>query len=93
MATKPLVIPHLFSGDKSWDEWIDHFESVADVCNWDDATKLKWLRVRLGGRAGFVFRRLPEEQGQIMARSRPRRGPSSSLSREQRSIKSGCNLV
>ena len=61
MATKPLVIPDLFSGDKSWDEWIDHFESVADVCNWDDATKLKWLRVRLGGRASTVFRLLPEE--------------------------------
>ena len=27
---------------------------------WDDAAKLKWLRVRLTGRAGTVFRRLPE---------------------------------
>ena len=60
MANRPLVIPDLFTSDKSWDEWIDHFESVADVCNWDGATKLKWLRVRLGGRAGTVFRRLPE---------------------------------
>ena len=60
MAAKPPVIPELYTGEKSWDEWIDHFESVAQVCGWDAATKLKWLRVRLTGRAGTVFRRLPE---------------------------------
>ena len=30
------------------------------VCEWDDEAKLKLLRVRLTGRAGTVFRRLPE---------------------------------
>ena len=30
------------------------------MCEWDDQAKLKWLRVRLTGRAGTVFRRLPE---------------------------------
>lgn len=54
---RPPVIPELFV---SWDEWIDHVESVVEVCGWDDANKLKWLRVRLSGRAGMVFRRLPE---------------------------------
>ena len=44
MAAKPLVIPELFAGDKSWDDWIDHFESVSEVCGWDEANKLKWLR-------------------------------------------------
>ena len=33
---------------------------MAEVCGWDDANKLKWLRVRLSGRAGTVFRHLPE---------------------------------
>jgi len=60
MAAKPPVIPELYTGEKSWDEWIDHFDSVAQVCGWDAATKLKWLRVRLTGRAGTVFRCLPE---------------------------------
>lgn len=59
-ASKPAVLPELYSGEKSWDEWIDHFDSVATVCGWDDAAKLKWLRVRLTGRAGTAFRRLPE---------------------------------
>ncbi len=61
MAAKPPVIPELFSGDKSWDDWIYHFQSVAEVCGWDNANKLKWLRVRLTGRAGQVFTRLPDD--------------------------------
>lgn len=60
MAAKPPVIPEPYNGEKSWDEWIDHFDSVAEVCGWDAANKLKWLRVRLTGRAGTFFRRLPE---------------------------------
>ena len=59
-ATKPPVIPELYTGEKSWDEWIDHFDSVAQVCGWNAAAKLKWLRVRLSGRAGTAFRRLPD---------------------------------
>ena len=61
MAAKPSVIPELFSGDKSWDDWIYHFESVAEVCGWDTDNKLKWLRVRLTGRAGQTFKRLPDD--------------------------------
>ena len=59
-ATKPPVIPEQFIGEKSWDEWTDHFESVAEVCGWDGANKLKWLRVRVTGRAATVFRCLPD---------------------------------
>ena len=44
---KPPVIPELFAGDKSWDEWINHFESVAEVCGWDEDDRLMWLHVRL----------------------------------------------
>ena len=58
---KPPVFPELYTGEKSWDEWYDHFDSIATVCEWDDATKLSWLRVRLSGRAATTFRRLPEE--------------------------------
>ena len=58
---KPLVLPDVFTGDKNWEEWIDHFDSVATVNGWDDAAKLQWLRVRMTGRAATTFRRLPEE--------------------------------
>ena len=60
MAQKPVVLPEVFTGEKSWDEWKDHFDSVAAVNGWDDAAKLMWLRVRLTGRAATTFRRLPE---------------------------------
>jgi len=54
--TRPLVLPELFMGDKSFEEWIDHFESVV---GWDDADKLKWLQVSLSGRAGTCFSAVP----------------------------------
>ena len=62
MSSKPLLIPEPFSGDcGNWQEWIDHFESVAVVNKWDtDGDKLKWLRVRLTGKAHTVFMKLPE---------------------------------
>ena len=62
MAVRNLALPELFSGeDKAhWDDWIDHFEKVAVVNNWDDATKKKWLPARLTGRAATVYRRLPD---------------------------------
>lgn len=49
--TKPLVLPETFDGTQGWDEWYFHFENVAAVNWWDDTQKLKWLRVRLTGRA------------------------------------------
>ena len=46
---------------ESWVEWIDHFESVADINKWEsNADKLKWLKVRLTDRAIKVFRQLPD---------------------------------
>jgi hypothetical protein len=55
---RPLVLPETFSGEADLAEWIDHFESVAAVNEWDDTGKLQWLRVRLTGRA---FKRFPED--------------------------------
>ena len=57
--SRPAVLPEIYSGEKSWDEWIHHFESIATVNEWNGAAKLNWLRVWLTGRAGTVFRRLP----------------------------------
>ena len=55
------MLPELYTGEKSWDEWHDHFDSIATVCEWDDAAKLSWLRVQLSLRAATTLRRLPEE--------------------------------
>ena len=60
MATKPLVLPDTYTGEKSWKEWEYHFNNVAAVNDWDAENKLKWLKVRLTGRAQIAFQRLPE---------------------------------
>ena len=46
-AASPLILPEPFDGTSNWDDWAFHFENVAAVNGWDDADKLKWLRVRL----------------------------------------------
>ena len=60
-SAKPLVLPDIFDGSKSWDDWISHFENVADINEWDDGAKLKWMKVRLIGRAQKAFHHLGEE--------------------------------
>ena len=61
MASKPVILPETFQGTASWDDWIEHFERVAVVNEWtSSAAKLKWLKVRLTGKAATVLKRLPE---------------------------------
>lgn len=62
MATRPAVLPETYSGEGSFTDWLDHFESVAVVNDWDDAARILWLRVRLVGRAQSAFKHLSEEQ-------------------------------
>ena len=60
-SAKPLVLPDTYDGSKSWDDWISHFENVADVNEWNDGMKLKWIKVRLIGRAQKPFQHLGDE--------------------------------
>ena len=60
MAAKSVVLPDTFDGEGSWDDWICHFENVADVNDWDDAAKLKFLKVRLVGKAQRAFQHLAD---------------------------------
>ena len=63
MAAKPVVLllPDTYDGISSWDDWICHFENVADVNDWDDEKKFKFLKARLVGRAQRAFQHLSEE--------------------------------
>ena len=61
MATRPLVVPEPFTGEGSWDDWIDHFESAAAVNKWTAEDKLLWLRVRMTGRAQKAYKNLSGE--------------------------------
>ena len=60
-STRPVLTLDPYSGEGSWDDWIDHFESVAEVNKWDGPAKLLWIRVRLTGRAQTAFKQLSEE--------------------------------
>ncbi len=54
---RPLVLPEVFNGESSWDQWIFHFENVAVVNGWDERGSLHWMKVRLTGRAQTAFKR------------------------------------
>ena len=56
--SRPLLMPEPFTGTGSFGDWVDHFESVAAINEWDDAAKLLWMRVRLVGRAQTAYGRL-----------------------------------
>ncbi len=58
---KPMITPEAFNGQGSWTEWYVHFQNVVEINDWDEANQLKWLKVRLTGRAQTAFQRLPAE--------------------------------
>ena len=57
--SRPLLIPKLFMGTGSFSDWVDHFESVAVINEWDDGAKLLWMRVQLVGTVQTAYGRLP----------------------------------
>ena len=60
-SQRPLITLEPFSETGTFSEWIEHFKAVATINNWDDASKLLWLRVRLVGGAQTAYGRLPAE--------------------------------
>ena len=42
-----MITPEPFSGEQSWEDWIDQFESIASINGWNDEQKLIWLKVCL----------------------------------------------
>ena len=46
MAGGPVAIPEVFTGNgERWSDWVDHFDSVADVNEWDADAKKKCIHV------------------------------------------------
>jgi hypothetical protein len=75
MATpaRPLVLPDTLDGSKesSWEQWIYHFNNVATVNGWSGADSLKWLKVRLTGRAQTAFQRIKRAAAALKERFEP----------------------
>ena len=62
-VSRPLIMPEAYNGDQStrWDQWIAHFDSVAQINGWNEGTKLLWLQVRLTGKAQTAWERLNQD--------------------------------
>ena len=56
--SRPLLIPDPFDGETNFDEWMSHFEDVAELNGWTDKEKLCWLKVRLIRKAHVSFNNL-----------------------------------
>ena len=54
-----MITPEPFSGEQSWEDWIDQFETIAMINGCNDEQKLIWLKVQLTGRALLVFMKFP----------------------------------
>eukprot|EP00731_Ephydatia_muelleri_P034801 Em0078g1a len=64
LSTIPTTIRDVLKCERSgWlGEWVDHFENVATVNKWATGEeKLKWLKVRLTGKAQTAFKKLPQD--------------------------------
>ena len=58
---KPVKLPS-FTGKDSWKVWYNRFNTIAQLNNWDETTRLNQLLPRLQGDAGeFVYGELPQE--------------------------------
>ena len=61
-VAKPIILPDTFSGEGRWDNWAVHFEHCANFNRWAEDDKLRFLKVRLIGRAQSVIQRLSDDQ-------------------------------
>ena len=85
MTEKPIVLPDTFTGEASWDDWMCHFENVADVNGWDDDQKLKFLKVCMTGQAQKAFQHL---NGDIQANySEVKRAPRARFEPQSKKIR------
>ena len=54
---RPVIVPEYFTGEGSFEDWIDQFESIAEINHWNDGQKLMWLKVCLTGRALMTYKK------------------------------------
>ena len=43
---KPLVLSKMYATEKSWDEWIDQFDSIVTISEWNYQTVAMKFKVK-----------------------------------------------
>uniref|UniRef100_A0A1A7XWF2 CCHC-type domain-containing protein n=2 Tax=Iconisemion striatum TaxID=60296 RepID=A0A1A7XWF2_9TELE len=55
-AARPIFMPESFSGvGREWADWAEQFEMAADVNNWDESLRLKFMCLLFSGKAREVY--------------------------------------
>lgn len=58
----PVFMPDTFTGvGREWSDWSEQFDLAAEVNQWDEALKLKFMSLLLSGRARDMYSGLPRE--------------------------------
>lgn len=56
VTPRPIFMPETFTGmGREWSDWADQFEMAANVNNWDEPLKLKFMSLLMSGRAREVY--------------------------------------
>jgi hypothetical protein len=58
---RPKIMPDSYDGNKSWSEYITHFETISEINDWNYSEKSKYLAASLRGEACQVMRFLSSE--------------------------------
>ena len=57
--SRPVIVLECFSDKECYEDWIDQFESIADINHWNERQKLMWLKIRLTRRALMAYKKFP----------------------------------
>ena len=48
-TARPVFMPETFTGiGREWSDWSEQFDLAADVNNWDEPLKLKFMSLQIG---------------------------------------------
>lgn len=61
-TARPVFMPETFTGvGRAWSDWSEQFELAAEVNQWEEGLKLKFMSLLLAGRARDMYSGLPAE--------------------------------
>ena len=58
-SRRPLMLPESYDGSKPWEDYLTHFESVAEINGWNCKEMARFLGANLKGEALEVYTEIP----------------------------------